>query len=206
MTTDVTWRGPEALRPLLVPLSAVTPWPENPRLGDAGAVAASLARFGQQKPIVVQKSTGWIVAGNHTWYAAAMVGELETALGFGPGLEWTHVAVVFSDLSGEEAKAYAIADNRTSDLGTYDDDRLAKILVELASAGQLVGTGYDGDDVDELLASLEANVPTDFGAQKEPELPSEVRVEISCSRDFLSEISGTLADWRARDGVEVSIA
>lgn len=204
-TDEVVWRGPEALRPLLVPIESVGPWPENPRQGDAGAVAASLARFGQQRPIVVQRSSGLIVAGNHVWRAAAMVGEMETALGFGSGRPWTHVAVVLSDLSSEEALGYLVADNRTSDLGTYDDDQLAKILVELAQAGQLLGTGYDGDDVDELLASLSPVVPADI-ARPEPELGSEVTIEVRCSRDFLSEIERTLAEWGRREGVEVSIA
>lgn len=203
---SIVWRGPESLRPLLVPLESVSQHPDNPRQGDAGAVAASLARFGQQKPIVVQKSTGWIVAGNHTWQGAGLTGEMERVLGFGPGIDWTHIAVVFSDLDDLEAKAYAIADNRTSDLGTYDDERLARILTELASAGSLVGVGYDGEDVDDLLASLSVQIPTDVPNRSQPELGSEVRIEVSCSRAFLEEIGPTLAGWQKREGVEVSIA
>ena len=204
--TDVVWRGPESLRPLLVPIESVTQHPDNPRQGDAGAVGASLARFGQQKPIVVQKSTGWIVAGNHTWLGAQMVGELESVLGFGPGKDWTHIAVVFSDLPELEAKAYAIADNRTSDLGTYDEDRLARILSELATADQLAGVGYDSEDVDALLASLLPFVPPDVPGRSEPDLGAEVRVEINCSRSFLDTVSGTLAEWGTVEGVEVSIS
>lgn len=150
----IVWRGPDQLRPLLVPISSVTQHPDNPRQGDAGAVGASLARFGQQKPIVVQRTTGWIVAGNHTHQGAEIAGELERTLGVGAGADWTHIAVVFSDLDELEAKAYAIADNRTSDLGTYDEDRLARILSELATADSLVGVGYDGDDVDRLIAEI----------------------------------------------------
>jgi len=48
-----------------------------------------------------------------------------------------------------------IADNRTADLGTYDEDELAAILKEIATDEDLVGTGYDGEDVDELLKHLE---------------------------------------------------
>lgn len=206
MTETIVWRGPDSLRPLLVPLSAVSQHPDNPRQGDAGAVAASLARFGQMKPIVVQKSTGWIVAGNHTWQGATMAGELERTLELGPGIDWSHIAVVFADLDDLEAKAYAIADNRTSDLGTYDDERLARILSELAEADSLVGVGFDGDDVDELLASLQVMVPPDVGGRTEPELGSEIRIEVACSRAFLDEISAVLAEWQRRDGVDVSIA
>jgi hypothetical protein len=53
------------LHSLIVPIDSVTLHPNNPRRGDVEAVAASLARFGQQKPIVVQASTGYVVAGNH---------------------------------------------------------------------------------------------------------------------------------------------
>ena len=206
MTKPIVWRGPDGLRPLLVPISSVSPWPDNPRQGDVGAVAASLARFGQQKPIVVQKSTGWIVAGNHTWYATPMAGELERTLGVGAGADWSHVAVVFSDLDDQAARAYAIADNRTSELGTYDEEKLGEILASLASSGNLVGTGYDEDDVAGILASLRPMVPIDPGRGEEPELGADVRIEILCSRAFADEIAAVLATWQGRDGVEVSIS
>lgn len=206
MTDPIVWRGPESLRPLLVPLGAVSQHPDNPRQGDAGAVAASLARFGQQKPIVVQKSTGWIVAGNHTWQGVGLAGEMERVLGFGRQEDWTHIAVVFSELDDLDAKAYAIADNRTSDLGTYDDDRLARILSELAAADSLVGVGYDGDDVDNLLASLSVMLPTADPGRPEPTVGAEVRIEIECSRAFLESISTVIADWQRADGVSVSVS
>lgn len=200
------WRGPDGLRPHLVPIGSISQHPDNPKEHDLGAIAASLARFGQQVPVLVQKSTGWIVAGNGRWEALPMVAELERTLEVGPGEEWTHVAAIFSDLSDLEAKAYAVADNRTHDLGGgYNDEKLAKILAELGEAGLLVGVGYDEDDVDNLLASLRPMIPIDE-PPTDPELGAEVRVEIECSRSFLEEVSATLADWQRRDGVEVSIS
>lgn len=202
------WRGIETLRPMLVPLEAISQHPKNPKDHDLGAIAASLARFGQQQPIVVQKSTGWIIAGNGRWEAAPMVGEMEKALGLdgeGKGVPWTHIAAVFSDLAEDEALAYALADNRTTELGGWHDEKLAEILAELAAKDVLAGTGYDSDDVDALLAALRPAVPTDL-VRREPTLGSEVTIEIRCGRDFLSEIESTLADWRNREGVEVSIA
>lgn len=204
--TDVVWRGPEGLRAHLVPLAAVRPHPANPKDHDLGAIAASIARFGQQQPILVQRSTGWIVAGNGRWEATPMVAELETALETGPGAEWTHIAAIFTEMDDLEAKAYALADNRTHDLGGYLDDKLAALLSELATADQLIATGYDLDDVDNLLASLRPFVPPDVPAPAAPELGSEVRIEIACSRTFLGLIERTLADWSSADGVEVSIA
>src|SRR5262245_38550804 len=60
------------------------------------SIKASLSRFGQQKPIVVD-GTGTVVAGN---------GTLEAALALG----WTRIDIVRTDLIGEEAAAFAIAD------------------------------------------------------------------------------------------------
>ena len=201
----VVWRGIETLRPMLVPLEAISQHPRNPKDHDLGAIAASLARFGQQQPIVVQKSTGWIIAGNGRWEAAPMVGEMEKALGFGLGKPWTHIAVVLSELAEDEALAYALADNRTTELGGWHDEKLAELLAELAGKNVLAGTGYDAEDVDELLASLRPMVPADL-VRREPTLGSEVTIEIRCGRAFLSEIDKTLAEWGKREGVEVSIA
>lgn len=126
---------------LAVPVGGLTPHPRNVREGDVGAISESLRRFGQLKPIVVQKSTGYVVAGNHLYRAAVALG-------------WKEVAAVRADLDDETAIAYLVADNRTQELGTYDDAGLAALLSELAAAGNLDATGYDGDDVDRLLADL----------------------------------------------------
>jgi hypothetical protein len=126
-----------------VPISELTPHPENARLGDVAAIKESLQRFSQVRPIVVQRSTGYVVAGNHTMKAAAELG-------------WTEIAAVRIDLSDDEALAYLLADNRLGDKGTYDDAALAKALEKLMLAGQLAGTGYSPDDVDDLLSSMDA--------------------------------------------------
>ena len=214
MTKAPVWRGIEDLRTHLVPLAAVSPHPANPKDHDLGAIASSLARFGQQQPILVQRSTGWIVAGNGRWEAVPMVAELEAALDVGPGAPWTHIAAVFTEMDDLTAKAYALADNRTHDLGGYHEDRLAALLAELVPAGGLLATGYDPEDLDALLASLRPNVPADVAGLEDPELRSEVVVEIHCSRAFLEFDAGyegadsvrdLLARWGAEDGVEVSI-
>ena len=131
-----------------VPLDSLTPHPENPRDGDVGAICESLRRFGQQKPIVVQDSTGFIVAGNHLWKAARALG-------------WDTIAAVRNEMDDETAMAYLVADNRASDLGTYYEEQLAENLKTLAEHGNLRGTGYDGDDVDHILARLSRKKETE---------------------------------------------
>lgn len=131
----------EPLRSLAVPVDSLTPNPVNPRQGDIGAVSASLKRFGQRKPLVAQAKTMIVYAGNHTLAAAKALG-------------WSHIAAVEIDADQTDLTAFGIADNRTSDLGTYDEAMLADLLKALAQDGQLEGTGYDGEDVDRLLQDV----------------------------------------------------
>jgi ParB-like chromosome segregation protein Spo0J len=77
-------------------------------------VAASLRRFGQQKPIVVQASTRFVVAGNHLVRAAQALG-------------WTEIAANIVDLDDATAVAYMLADNRTADLGWAVESKRAGV-------------------------------------------------------------------------------
>ncbi len=131
------------LRIKRVPIDSVHPDPANIRLHDSRnleAIKGSLARFQQQKPIVVDKS-GTIRAGNGTYAAAKALG-------------WTEIDVVETDLEGIEAAAYSIADNRASDTSRFDEEALAKLLVELREQEALPGTGYDDADLDQILMEL----------------------------------------------------
>ncbi len=130
------------LRSLVVPIESVTLHPNNPRRGNVDAVAASLARFGQQKPIVVQASTGFVVAGNHIVKAARALG-------------WQEIAANVEALDDASAIAFMLADNRTADLGGYDDALLAAILAEQDAAANLAATGYDADAVAAILAAAQ---------------------------------------------------
>lgn len=133
------------LEPLSVPIDAITTYPENVRDGNVTAIAESLAKYGQMKPLVVQESTGYIVAGNHTYLAAKMLG-------------WEKVAIVRVDMDERTALGYLLADNRTSDLGTYHRDKLVKTLGSLADAGWLEGTLWSADDLDDLFYQTEAAI------------------------------------------------
>jgi site-specific DNA-methyltransferase (adenine-specific) len=144
------------LHSLVVPIESVTLHPNNPRRGDVEAVAASLERFGQQKPIVVQRSSGFVVAGNHLVKAARSLG-------------WTEIAANVEELDDATAVGFMLADNRTADLGGYDDALLAAILAEQDAAANLAATGYDTDDVAAILAAADISATRDPDAA--PELP-----------------------------------
>ena len=98
--------------------------PKNARKHSARnleAIATSLEKFGQRKPIVVHR--GVVLAGNGTLEAAKSLG-------------WTEidVAEVPDDWDNDTAKAYALADNRTAELAEWDENELAKQLLELQDA------------------------------------------------------------------------
>lgn len=116
----------EGLAPLATSIDNLQPDPENARRGDVAAIRRSLNAFGQRKPVIVKKTgtdasgrpTGIIIAGNHTYLAACDLG-------------WTHIAAVFTDDDAMTARAYALADNRTAELATWDNERLADHLKSL---------------------------------------------------------------------------
>jgi len=125
------------LRPLAQPIDNLSLLPGNPRRGDIEAVARSYERFGQRKPIVARRD-GTVIAGNHQLQAARSLG-------------WTEIAVVFVDDDETTARAFALADNRTADLGLYDNDALLDLLQEVAVVPDLLlATGYSAADLEAL--------------------------------------------------------
>lgn len=168
-TAFVDRPDPESIAPelggLAVPIASLIEHPKNPRRGDLEAISASLRRFGQLKPIVVQAGTGYVVAGNHVLRSARELG-------------WEHLAAVVVDLDDATASAFLIADNRTSDLGSYDDALLAAILEEQAAAGNLAGTSYTPGDIDELVARLLAETERRGDPDAVPAEPDEADVYV----------------------------
>ncbi len=108
-------------------------------------MARSYATFGQRKPIVARREGkgGIVIAGNHQLAAARELG-------------WEKIAVVWVDADDITAKAFALADNRTADLGTYDNSDLLAVLqaVHDADAELFASTAYDEDALAELIGSL----------------------------------------------------
>ena len=117
----------------------------NPRRGNIKELTESLKVNGQYKPIVVQKSTKQIIAGNHLWKAAKELG-------------WTDITIVELDVDDSAAKKIVVADNRLADMGAYDEQALLDLLKEI----DLQGTGYIPADVDDLLALIEEQTPVEW--------------------------------------------
>ena len=119
------------------------------------AIKASLARFGQQKPIVVD-ADGIVRAGNGTLMAAKALG-------------WDEIEIVRTNLRGAEATAYAIADNRTAELAEWDEGALAEQLAALQIDDEALAeaTGFDASEIERMA------LPVDVVEDEVPEVPVE---------------------------------
>lgn len=130
----------------LVHIDTLKPHPRNAREGNVDAIADSLKEFGQFRPIVVSQD-GYILAGNHTYFAACQLG-------------WTTISRVEVPLDHHDPQAIRLmlADNRTSELGGYDEGLLLELL---ESVTNLDATGYTFDDLADLRESLTDPPPGD---------------------------------------------
>lgn len=133
------------LSDLAKPINDFATHPRNVRQGDIGAICESLEAHGQYRPIVVQKKTGFILAGNHTYMAAKQLG-------------WSEIAATYVDCDDAQALRILLVDNRANDLAMYDDRALADVLRDLTATDLgLEGSLFSGDDLDDLLYRLEGS-------------------------------------------------
>lgn len=124
---------------------------KNPRVGDVDAIAGSLRANGQYKPVVVNRGTHTgrpmeVLAGNHTVKAFRQLAEE-----YPSDDRWQSVDCWVVDVDDDRAGRIVAADNRTSELGGFDDRLLAELLSEF---DDLEGTGYDPQDLDDLANML----------------------------------------------------
>lgn len=125
--------------------------PRNPNRGDLDAIEESINHNGFYGALVVQRSTGYILSGNHRWKAAQR-------------LKLNEVPVIYVDVNDDQALRILLADNRTSELAHRDPLALLNLLEELdASRDGLAGLAYSLEDIQELRASAE-NEPFSDGA------------------------------------------
>jgi ParB-like chromosome segregation protein Spo0J len=119
--------------------------PANARKHDErniDSIVASLRRFGQQKPIVVDASKV-VRAGSGTLEAAKRIG-------------WETIECVETSLKGSDAIAYAIADNRTAELAEWDPDVLAAQLSGLLTDDEALANaaGFSAEEIERMLEKL----------------------------------------------------
>lgn len=132
---------------VLEPTESLFEHPRNARQGDVGAIAESIRANGYMAPVIAQRSTRYVIDGNHRLQAATSLGMAQ-------------IPTVWVDVDDETALRYLLAANRTNDLAAYDDGALVDLLIGLTdSPVGLAGTGYESDDLDHLVAVLNEPMP-----------------------------------------------
>lgn len=122
----------------LIAIDSVRPHPDNPRQGNIERIVESIHKNGFYGTLLVQESTSYILAGNHRWVAANEAGIQEL-----PG--------IILDVDDETARRILIADNRLSDVASWDNAALVDMLEELSLTGdELAGTGFTLEELAEL--------------------------------------------------------
>lgn len=178
-----------------VPLSDVLPDPANVRLHSERnvlAIKASLARWGQQKPIVVGPD-GVIVAGNGTFEAARQLG-------------WERIDIVRTTLEGAERVAFAIADNRTAELADWDLSRLGPELRALhaESAALSEAAGFSVEEMERMVGLMEPigdpehDEPFHPTVHRGPAIIVKLKDASVDAQDVLARVIAAVADYGER--------
>jgi hypothetical protein len=129
-------------------IDTLKPDPANPRRHtkkQIRQIADSIAAFDFNVPILTDGEHN-IVVGHGRFFACRLLGITEV-----PTLCLDH-------LTPEQARAFRIADNRLTEISTWDDRLLAEQLKELSVHGldfNVEATGFERGEIDLRIASLE---------------------------------------------------
>jgi len=131
----------------------------NAKDHDIGTLTESMIRFGYTQPILIDKKTKKLLAGHGRIQALKTLKEGKYDAPkriFVDDNKW-FVPCHEIDMENEgEAEAYLIADNRLTELGGWNDELLLESLHSiLQDTGSLDGTGWDLEDMDDILKAME---------------------------------------------------
>jgi ParB-like chromosome segregation protein Spo0J len=141
------------------------------------AIKGSLTKFGQQKPIVIN-SKNIVIAGNGTLAAAKELG-------------WTSINCVVSDLDDLNQMAFALADNRTSELAEWDMDILQQQLAQL----ELNDFDVDMLSFDDLDLDIEDDDKEDISKTEDEKPEVTFSEKIGEKNNYVMLIFNNDVDW-----------
>lgn len=157
-----------------IQLSMLNPWENNPRNNDEAvdSVVKSIESFGFNVPILCDQQFT-IITGHTRWKAAKKIG-------------MKSVPVIVLEITETQRKAFAVADNKTSELAEWDYMKLRKVLEQLKHKKfNLPSLGYSQTELQALLTqqkefdwkAFEDRLKTKF-AQAYVLLPIKIRMEM----------------------------
>lgn len=142
---------------MVVPVDSIRPHPSNPNRGDVEVIEESIEHNDWYGAVIVQKSTRYILAGEHRWKAAKAKGAVK-------------IPILLRDVDDAKALRILLVDNESARRGEVDPEQVEAILQTLADIGEdeLAGSGYDlsvlqdgADDEDEEPGEDEGGGPVD---------------------------------------------
>ena len=162
-----------------VPLDSVEVAKWNPKDHDAAAIAASIREHGFVNPMVLDDRTGRLVAGHgrrDELLRARAAGEdpPEGVEVDAEGRWMVPVVKGWRSRTNDQADRYVVADNRTTELGGWVEDKLADRLAKWRENDKLDGIGWTPRGADELLAKFQ-DKPAPRPDPEEAEPPAEPR-------------------------------
>lgn len=133
------------------------------------AIKASLKKWGQVEPLIIQKKNNKIIGGNGRFNVMKE-------------LNWTEVKIIRVDIDDTQAHLLGVALNRTAELAVWDEPRLADIL-EAAQSDDFEALGFSDDEVRALLEAPEVDIDalTENPLEEEPPIAA---VEIAYTLVF----------------------
>jgi ParB-like chromosome segregation protein Spo0J len=186
----------EGLRVLAMPIAEMVPDQSNARLHDdhqLTALMGSLRQFGQTIPLVVQAGTNLLRAGH---------GRLEAArrLYAEGDHRWAQMAAVVVQWDNATGTAYAIADNRLTDMSGWDKAALERQLREVAVGDEALQSMFSelAEELDLIVADDELEEPEGNVG----EVPERFQILITCTdethqRILLEELENRGVECRA---------
>jgi hypothetical protein len=138
----MTSKDASKLRLEYVSIDQLKKWQDNPRVmpdDQAKALRANIQRFGIVDPIIINKSN-MIIGGHQRLEAAIQLGIKQ-------------VPVVQVDVKGKDLKVLNLALNRIS--GDWDEAKLAPLLMELKDLPEIDLTGFQPQEIANLIADLQ---------------------------------------------------
>ena len=159
------------LWPLIVGIDEVQIDPSNAMTHDEAnldQIAGSLNKHKQRKPIVINRATGTIEAGNGTLLAARRLG-------------WQYIAAVGEEDDAQTAVSYGIADNAVASQA-WDWERLKKHLDTFDAPGEVPGVD------DGLLATLKEALAAEDLNSKKGDAPPQVDRAAELQLEYGTEV------------------
>ena len=156
-------------------ISLLKPNPNNPRKRDKRSlseIAKSIKEFGFVQPIVADEEHNIIIG--HGRYAAAK------HLGYK-----TVPVIIVKELTEHQRKQLQIADNRLSELSSWNDRLLAEMLEEMNNCCPLDIPGFDTTELEKILGMSDYQQALCDLPPTHAELPvcKEYHLLISCTHE-----------------------